>query len=340
MAFFAIVLCSEVEGRLRREEDAMWRVLIVGICLFLNSAAAFAQWPDRPVRIIVAFPPGGGSDTVARVLANKLGETFSQRFFVENKPGASGMIGAQVVAKAEPDGYTLMVGSPAEIALNQALFPEMTYDAERDLAPITLLAWTPLAIAAHPTFEAANISDFLKLVQARQIDFSTPGIGSAMHLTGEYINKLLSAKLVHIPYRGAAPAVADAVAGQVKVTIAGLPPLVPFFESGALKAIAVTSKNRSPKFPDVPAMAETPGFEDFDFTNWFGFFARAGTPTPILERLHKAAVDALRDARVQEVLKTQAAEPVGNTPAEFRQFIRAEAARYGKIVQLTGIKVK
>ena len=309
--------------------------------LLLGLQFAFAQtWPDRPVRIIVAFPAGGGSDTVARVLANKLGETFSQRFFVENRPGASGMIGAQVVAKADPDGYTLLVGSPAEIALNQALFTEMAYDPEKDLAPVTLLAWTPLAIAAHPSFEASSVSEFLKLAQTRPVDFSTPGIGSAMHLTGEYINKLISAKLVHVPYRGAAPAVTDAVAGQVKLTITGMPPLVPFFQSGGLKAIAVTSKNRSPKFPDLPAMAETPGFEDFDFTNWFGLFARAGTPATILDRLHKAAVDALRDPRVQDVLKTQAAEPVGNTPVEFRQFIRAEAARYSKIVQLTGIKVK
>ena len=181
---------------------------VLAAWLLLGLQCALAQtWPDRPVRIIVAFPAGGGSDTVARVLANKLGETFGQRFIVENKPGASGMIGAQIVAKADPDGYTLMVGSPAEIALNQALFSEMTYDAERDLAPITLLAWTPLAIAAHPTFEAANISEFLKLAQTRPIDFSTPEIGSAMHLTGEYINKLISAKLVHIPYRGAAPAI-------------------------------------------------------------------------------------------------------------------------------------
>jgi tripartite-type tricarboxylate transporter receptor subunit TctC len=178
----------------------MLRNLVLGICMLLGSAAASAQtWPDRPVRVVVAFPPGGGSDTVARVLAHRLGETFSQRFFVENKPGASGMIGAQLVAKAEPDGYTLLVGSPAEIALNQSLFADMTYDPEKDLAPVTLLAWTPLALAAHPSVAASNVAEFLKLAQEQQVDFSTPGIGSAMHLTGEYINKLSAGRLVHVP---------------------------------------------------------------------------------------------------------------------------------------------
>ena len=319
----------------------MHAIGLVAAWIIIGLQCAFAQtWPDRPVRIVVAFPAGGGSDTVARVLAHKLGETFGQRFFVENKPGASGMIGAQLVAKGEPDGYTFLVGSPAEIALNQSLFADMTYDPEKDLAPITLLAWTPLAFAAHPSFEASDVPSFVKLVQTRPVDFSTPGIGSAMHLTGEYLNAVVRAKLTHIPYRGGAPAVADAVSGHVKLTLAGLPPLVPFFESGALKVIAVTSKQRSPKLPNVPALAETPGFEDFDFTNWFGLFARAGTPPQILERMHKAAVGALADARVQDVLKMQAAEPVGNTPAEFRAFIKAEAERYAKIVKLTGVKAR
>jgi tripartite-type tricarboxylate transporter receptor subunit TctC len=172
------------------------------------------------------------------------------------------------------------------------------------------------------------------------VDFSTPGIGSSHHLTGEYMNYLAHTKLTHVPYRGAAPAVTDAVAGQVKLTISGMPPVVPFLKAGKLKAIAVTSKQRSPQFPDVPAMSEIKGFEDFDFTNWFGLLAPAGTPQPILDKLQKAAVEALKDEQVRKILENQAAVAVGNTPAEFRKFILEEAARYKKIVEITHVKIQ
>jgi len=277
---------------------------------------------------------------VARVLAVKVGDALGQRFVVENRPGASGMIGAAAVAKAEPDGYTLLVGSPAEIALNQHVTKDMTYDPLKDLTPVTLLAWTPLIIAAHPSFEASTPAELIALAKSRAVDFSTPGIGSSHHLTGEYINKLQGTRLVHVPYRGAAPAITDAVGGQVKLTISGMPPVVPFLQSNQLKAIAVTSKQRSPSFPNIPAMAEIPGFAQFDFTNWFGLLAPAGTPPAVLEKLHAAVVDALKDAKVREILVAQAAEPVGNTPQEFSAFIRAESEKYGKVAELAGLKVK
>jgi tripartite-type tricarboxylate transporter receptor subunit TctC len=318
----------------------MLRLLLVGIFLLLSHAAAFAQdWPQRPVRLVVPYAAGGGTDTIARVLAQKLGDAFGQRFVVENKTGAGGMIGAQTVAKGDADGYTFLVASPAEIALNQNL-KDMAYDPLTDLAPITLLAWTPLVLAAHPSLQASNPTELVKLARAEPVNFSTPGVGSSHHLTGEYINKVQSTQLVHVPYRGAAPAVSDAVGGQVKLTISGMPPVVQFLRAGTLKAIAVTSKRRAPTFPDIPAIAETKGFEDFDFTNWFGLLARTGTPQPILDKLAKASVATLHDPQVREVLNTQAAEPVGNTPAEFREFIRAESAKYAKIVELTGVKIK
>jgi len=319
----------------------MLRVLIVGLCLVLGPAAASAQdWPQRPVRLVVAYPAGGGTDAVARVVAQRLGDTFKQRFFVENRTGASGMIGAQVVAKGDADGYTFLVASPAEIALNQNLFADMTYDPLKDLTPITLLAWTPLILAAHPTFSPSNVTELVKLARAGPVDFSSPGTGSSHHLTGEYINKLQSTQLIHVPYRGAAPAITDAVGGQVKLTISGMPPVVQFLNSGKLKAIAVTSKARSPAFPNLPAMAETVGFEDVDFTNWFGLLARTGTPQSILDRMAQASIASLKDLQVREILTNQAAVLVGNTPAEFRDFIRAESEKYAKIVQLTGVKVK
>lgn len=315
----------------------------ISLCLVLlciGGPALATQWPERTVHLIVPYAAGGGTDTVARVLAQKLSTTLGQQFVVENRPGASGMIGATYVAKASPDGYTLLVGSPAEIALNQNLFKNMTYDPLKDLIPITLLAWTPLVLAAHPSLPASTLQELVALAKREPIDFSTPGIGSSHHLTGEYIMHLQQAKLVHVPYRGAAPAISDAVSGHVKLTIAGMPPAVPFLKANNLKAIAVTSKKRSPQFPDIPAMSETKGFEDFDFTNWFGLLAPTGTPDAVLERLHKASVAALKDEKVRQVLNNQAAEAVGDTPAEFGAFIKAEAAKYAKIVADTNLQVK
>lgn len=318
----------------------MLRNVAIALCLLLGPTAAFAEeWPERPVHLVVPYAAGGGTDIVARVMAQRLGAAFKQSFIVENKPGASGMIGAEFVAKNDPDGYTFLVASPAEIALNQNLFPDIAYDSLHDFAPITLLAWTPIVLAAHPSFPASTVPELVALARSRPVNFSTPGVGSAHHLIGEYINAIAGTHLVHVPYRGAAPAVTDAVGGQVKLTISGMPPVVPFLRAGSLKAIAVTSKQRLPLFADIPAMAETPGFEDFDFTNWFGLLARTGTPQSILDRMGKAAVDALQNPGVRDILNSQAAVPVGDTPAEFGQFMRDETAKYGKIVKITGVKV-
>ena len=317
---------------------------VLSLCLLfapLGTSISLAQkWPERPVRLVVPYPAGGGTDTVARVMAQKLGDKLGQRFLVENRSGASGNVGAQTVAKAEPDGYTLLVGSPAEVALNPNLFKDLAFDPLVDLTPVTLLAWTPLILAAHPSFEASNATELIALARKRQVDYSSPGIGSSHHLTGELINKLHATRLLHVPYRGASPAVADAVGGQVKLTVSGMPPVVGFLQSHALKAIAVASRQRSPRFPDIPALAETPGFEEFDFTNWFGLLARTGTPPGILEQLYKASTEALHDNQVREILIAQAAEPVGNALEEFRGFIRSEATKYAKVVQLTGVSIK
>jgi tripartite-type tricarboxylate transporter receptor subunit TctC len=310
------------------------------LCLLACAPADAEPWPQRPVRIVVPYAAGGGTDSVARVVAQKLGEILGQQFVIENRPGASGMTGAAAVARSEPNGYVLLVGSPAEVALNPNLFKDMTYDPLADLAPVTLLAWTPLVLAANPGLKASTVPELIDLARKQQLFFSSPGIGSSHHLTGEYINVLQHTRLVHVPYRGAAPAITDTISGQVMLTIAGMPPVTAFLASGDLKAIAVTSKTRSPQYPDIPAMAETSGFEDFDFTNWFGLLARAGTSQEIIDKLQKAAVEALKDPQVQKLLSAQAAVPVGNTPAEFHDFIRAEAARYKKIVEVTHLQMQ
>lgn len=319
----------------------MLRHLVIALSFLLSPASALAQeWPQRPVRLVVPYPAGGGTDIIARVLAQKIGDAMGQRFVVENKTGASGMIGAQTVARAEPDGYTFLVATAAEIVLNQGLYKDMGYDPLTDLTPITLLAWTPLVLAAHPSLEAANPAELVKLARSQPIHYSSPGVGSAHHLTGEYINKLQATQLIHVPYRGAAPAVSDVVGGQVKLTVSGMPPTIQFLQAGTLKAIAVASKRRSPAFPNIPAMAETKGFEDFDFTNWFGLLGRTGTSQAVLDKLAKVCVAALQDSQIRDAFKAQAAEAVGNTPVEFREFIRAESAKYAKVIELTGIRVK
>jgi tripartite-type tricarboxylate transporter receptor subunit TctC len=319
----------------------MLRTLLFCVLLLLRTTTALAQaWPVRPVHLIVPFPAGGGTDIVARVLAGNLSEMFRQQFVVENRPGASGMIGTGVVAKANADGYTFLVGSPAETALAPSLFKAMNYAPLKDLVPVTLLAWTHLVLAAHPSFSASSPQELIELARHEPIDFSTPGIGSTHHLTGEYLNAIEHLKLVHVPYRGAAPAVTDAVGGQVKLTISGMPPVVPFLKANALKAIAVTSKQRFPLYPDIPALAEIKSFENFDSSNWFGLLAPAGTPTDVIDRIQKAVVQALKDARVQQVLTNQAAVPVGNTPAEFGDFIGEEAKKYARIVAVTQVQVQ
>ena len=250
------------------------------------------------------------------------------------------MIGTQVIAKGDREGYSFLVGTAAEVAINPGVFKDIAYDPLVDLAPVTMLAWTPILLAAHPSLQASSAIELVSLARVRPINFSSPGIGTAHHLTGEYINKLHSTQLVHVPYRGAAAAVTDTVGGQVTLTISGMPPVVQHLQTGTLKAIAVTSKRRASKFPDIPSLAESKGFEDFDFYNWFGLFARAGTPQSILDKLAAATVLILKDPQVRTVLETQAAEPVGNTPAEFRDFIQAEAIKYGRIVGVTGVQVK
>ena len=318
----------------------MLRVLSICFAL-LSGTQAFAQdWPSRAVHLVVPYAAGGGTDTVARVLAQKLSIELGQHFVVENKPGAGGMSGAPLVAKSAPDGYTLLVASPAEIALNQNLFTTMTYDPLKDFAPVTLLAWTPLVMAAHPDFPASTPQELVALAKKEQVDFSTPGIGSSHHLTGEYFNHVAGTKLPHVPYRGAAPAVTDAVAGQVKLTISGMPPVVPFLKANKLKAIAVTSKQRSPQFPNVPAMSEVKGFEDFDFTNWFGLLAPAGTPKDIIEKFNAKIVEIANTDDMKKRMREISVNVPLQTPAEMAAFLKSDFAANAEVIKAANVKLE
>jgi tripartite-type tricarboxylate transporter receptor subunit TctC len=309
-----------------------------------SSLAAQAQaWPDKPVKIVVPYAAGGGADVLARVMADRLGDALAQRFIVENRPGAGGMIGAETVAKSSPDGYSLLVSSPAEIAINQHVYKKISYDPLKDLAPITLIAWTPLVITAHPKLKVASPSELIALLKARpgQLTYSSPGVGSAQHLAGELLKKTVGVDMKHVAYRGGAPAVQDAVAGHVPITISGMPPVVELIKSGKLRAIAVTSAKRSPLLPDTPALAELGSeFAAFDITNWFGLFAPASVSSDIRQKLHQAATKALIDPTVRHRIAEQGAEPVGNNPAEFAAFIAAESDKYARIAKLSGVRAE
>ncbi len=310
----------------------------------LSSLPAQAQsWPDKPVKIIVPYAAGGGTDVLARVVADRLGDALRQRFIVENRPGAGGMIGAEAAAKAAPDGYTLLVSSPAEIAINQHVYKKMSYDPLKDLAPVTLIAWTPLILTAHPDLKVTSPAELIALLKAKpgQLNYSSPGLGSPQHLAGEFLKQAAGVDMKHIVYRGGAPAVQDAVAGHVPLTISGMPPVVEFIKSDRLRAIAVTSAKRSQLFPDTPAFAELGrDFAALDISNWFGLFTPAGVSEEIRSKLHRAALKALADPTVRQRIAEQGAQAVGNTPAEFAAFIGSESDKFARIAKATGVRVE
>ena len=314
---------------------------LAAIALFALTAVAARgdTFPSRPIRIVVPFAAGGATDLIARVVGQKLTESLGQAVVVENRPGASGMIGADLVAMAPPDGYTLLMASTAEIAINPSLYSKMSYDPQKDLAPITLAGVTPLILVVNPASPLHSVADIVKKAKAHPgtISFASAGNGSVQHLSGELVKVLTSTDMVHVPYKGAAPALTDVLSGQVTMFFSGMPPAMPHVKSGKLRALAVTTPKRSPAAPDVPTMAEA-GVQGFDISNWFGLLAPAGTPPGILDKLHDEAVKALMQPTVKERLAEQGAEVVADSREHFGAFIKAEADKYAKLIKVSGAK--
>jgi tripartite-type tricarboxylate transporter receptor subunit TctC len=310
--------------------------------LALASGAALAQaYPAKPIRIIVPFSAGGGTDLVARAVAQKMSEHWRQSVLVENRVGAGGVIGADAVAKAAPDGYTLLVCSPQEVAVIHHVLPKMPYDAQRDLAPISLITVTPLVVAAYPGLGVSTIGDLIALAKAKPgtLGFATPGTASTQHLTGEMLMAAAGIKLVHIPYKGAGQSIPDVIGGQVPLGIYALLTITPQARAGKLKVLAVTTPKRSTIAPEVPTLAES-GFPGFDTSNWFGMLAPAATPRPVIDALHAEVARILKLPDVAERITSQGGAIVGNTPSEFAAFIAAESAKYGKIIREAGVKAE
>ncbi|HZZ93869.1 MAG TPA: tripartite tricarboxylate transporter substrate binding protein [Usitatibacter sp.] len=299
-----------------------------------------ASWPTRPIHLVVPYPPGGPLDTVARLTAQKVSAGLGQPIVVDNKPGAGGNIGAESVARAAPDGYTLLLGAVATHAINPTLYPGIPYDAQRDFEPVTQLASTPNVLIVHPSLPVKNVREFIAYAKAHPgtLNFGSGSTGSAGHLAGELFKRLAGVDMTHVPYKGAAPAMQDLIAGQVQVMFDNLASALAQIQAGKVRALAVTTARRTPLAPDLPTIAES-GLPGFDINTWFGLFVPAHTPRPVVDRLHDEFVKALKAPDVREKMLALGAEPVGNTPEQFRAYVRAEADKYARVVKASGARV-
>ncbi len=321
---------------------ALFRLLLASLVFFGTIASALPEtYPSRPVRMIVAFPPGGGSDIAARIIAHKLAELWGQQVVVENRPGAGGVIGTEAAAAAPPDGYTLFLGTLGNLSVNKHLYPAMKVDPVRDFAPVTQVVDVQFAAMANPAFPANSIGELIALAKAKPgtINFSSSGAGGAPHLAAELLKSAASIDLVHIPYKGSAPSMQDVIAGRVQITFDSLLQGLPFIKQGALKPLAVLGRSRSPLLPEVPTVSES-GLPGYEITNWFGLVAPAGTPKDIIEKVHDDAVQVLRLPEVRKKFAELAAESVGNTPAEFGDRIRDDSEKWARIIKQAGIKTE
>jgi len=310
----------------------------VGLAALAGSALA-QNFPSRPLRMVIAFPPGGPTDLVGRLMADKMKDTLGQSVIIENKAGANGAIGADMVAKSEPDGHTLFLTTAGAVTITPGMRNDLPYDTLRDFAPITLVVrnTTVLVVRPEPSLNSASQLAAMAKEKPGQIPFASTGVGSMPHLALELFQSVGRISFLHVPYRGAAPALNDLLGGQVQAFFADAPVLMPQIEGGKLKPLAVASAVRNPKLPNVPTLAEV-GFPDTQADNWYGLLAPARTPAPVIAKLHAAAVAAINDPAVREKLVQAGAIPAPTSPAEFGALLRSELERWGRIVREKGIK--
>ena len=307
-------------------------------------ARAQSGYPNRAIHILVGYPAGGGVDLVARLLAEPMKQTFGQAVIVENRPGASAMIAANAVAKAAPDGLTLLMAAAGEVAINQFLHKAtMTYDPLRELAPVALVGIVPCVVVVAAATPVKNAAELIAYARANRgkLSFSSSGVGNPQQLAGELMNFMAGTDVLHVPYRGSAPAVTDVATGAITMSFPSLASALPMMKGGQLRAVAVTSRERMPQLPDVPTLSEgAPELKGYELLNWFGLFAPAGTPEPVVARLNDVVNAALRDNAVADNLNTQGIVPRLMTAGEYRAFVSSEAEKFGKIVVQANIKLE
>ena len=314
--------------------------LALPAALWIAIAAHGQTYPAKPVRIIVPFAPGGATDIVTRILAQKLTEAWGQQILVDNRAGAGGNIGAELAAKAPADGYTLFMTSGSIVTANQYMYKKLNWNPEKDLVAITNVASGPQIVAVHPSFPAKSIKEMIALAKARPgtITFGSAGIGTQTHLAAENFLHTAGINAVHVPYKGEGPALVDLVAGQIIFLTPNLSAAIGYVQSGRLRALGVTSKQRAPQVKDVPAIAETlPGFENL---GWFGLMAPAGTPAGVIDKVHRDTAKALEGADLRKRFDDIGMAPVGNAPAEFARAIREEAVRWAKVIRERNLQVQ
>jgi tripartite-type tricarboxylate transporter receptor subunit TctC len=312
--------------------------VLICVCAQVGLAQAQDKYPSRPVRIIVPSPPAGGTDIIARVLAQKFSTAFGQQFIVENRPGAGNMIGIESVARSAPDGYTLLM-VPSTLALNSVLYKKVNYDPIKDFAPITIAATAPNVLVVNPTVPAKTLVEFVALAKKKpgELTYGTPGIGTSPHMSMELLKSMAGLDIQHIPYRGTAPAVTDIISGQIHAMFANALTAKPQVDSGKVRALAVSGPKRIAAMPDVPPVAQA-GVPGYEAMQWYGLLAPAGTPNDIMVRLHAEATKALQTDEMKEKLATDGAEPVGSTSAEFAALIKSELDKWAKVARAAKIE--
>ena len=321
-----------------RIRSILW---LMALCIAASSASVQAQaYPTRPVKLVVGFTPGGGVDINARLLASKLSEILGQQVIVDNRPGAGTNIANEYVAKSAPDGYTLLINSPA-IAINMALYKNLPYDALRDFAAVSAFSESPNILVVNAASPAKSVDELIALARAKPgvLNYSSAGNGTTQHLAGELLKLRSGTNIVHVPYKGSAPSLTALIAGEVDLTFANVPAILQHVKSGRLRPLASTGTRRSELMPDVPTMQEA-GLNAVEVTVWYGVFAPAATPRDIVDKLSEAIIKATRSPDIRQRLLDQGAEPVGSTPAEFDKVLREEVAKWTEVIRVSRIQVE
>jgi tripartite-type tricarboxylate transporter receptor subunit TctC len=316
-------------------------LILALICACSTSAARADTYPSRPIKLVVPYAPGGGADAVARIVAKRVGETIGQPMVTENRGGAGSIIGTEFVAKAEGDGYTLLLGQSGPISINPAVYKDLRYDPVRDFAPITMTTAYPYILVVNAKLPVKSLEEFVALAKSKPgtMNYGTTGVGAANHLVTELFNGRAGLKMTHVPYRGTALAVADLIGGQLSMVFGDPVSVLSHLSSGTVRALAVTSKERSPIVPDVPTIAES-GYPGFDALGWHGVLAPAGTPKDIVGKLNAEIVSALQNPETKALLTNQAMQAVGNTPDEFATFIKQDIAVWKKVATDADVSVR
>ena len=314
---------------------------LAAAALAVAPAALRAQadaWPGKPIRFILPFPPGGGTDILGRLISERLATRLGQPVVIENRGGAGGNVGAEAAARSAPDGYTIVLVAPS-LAISPSLYRKLAYDPVKDFAPVSLVATVPNVMVTNPSIPAKTLAEFIALAKTRPgaMNFGSGGNGTSNHLAGELFNIVAGVRLVHVPYKGVNLAMNDVMSGEVQLVVIGIPAAAPHIKAGKLRALAVIDSKRAAALPDTPTAAEA-GLADFEVTTWYGVLAPAGTPRPIVTRLNSEIVGVMQSPEMKERLATMATEPVTSTPEEFAELIRREIVKWGKVVRTAGLK--